>query len=233
MKDLIPCLTIARPLGNFFSVLSLLLLGTHHLQAGMVPVPAVPTASGPGLFSMSYNNTVNADLTGNDDVVGSSPNLLRINQKSFNSINYIDILFTVDETLDTGSVTEYELREGVDNSTGIDWTDYHIVLGFGTGIDFVQSTPGDGLDFDAPDENSVYDFGPFTTMVIAEDTIDVEGGIFPNGAFFNFTFPIDVPDGITEFTIRQLPTIAIPEPSTWVLALFALAGLRLTRLRTL
>jgi len=179
-----------------------------------------PTASGPGLVSMSYNDTFNVS-TGNDNVVGSSPNRLEINQKAFGPTGFvdaIDIVFTVIDT-GTGDVTEYEHREGVDNGTGSDWTDYHVTLGFGTGASFVQSSPGDGLDFDAPDEDSLYDFGPFTSLTIGEDTIDAVGGVVPDGSFVNFRFPIDVPDGITEFTLRQLPTTdaIVPEPKAWIL----------------
>ncbi len=197
-------------------------LAAQQAFAAVVTPPPNPTASGPGLISMSYNNTYTN--TPNNDNVAVSDNLLHAWQKDFGSIDYIDIDFRV---TDSGGTTEYLFREGVNNSTGIDWTDYHLILGFGTGASFVPSTPGDGLDFDSPDQDSLYDFGPFTTLTITEDTIDAEGGIFPYLSFFEFYFPIDVPDGITQFTIRQLPTI--PEPTS--LALLALAGVALVRRR--
>lgn len=103
------------------------------------------------------------------------------------------------------------------NGTGVDWTDYHVELGFGTGAGFVISPPGDGLDFDAPDVDSPMQFSPFTTVVIGEDTIDAFDGIVPIGGFNVFEFSIDVPNGITEFTVRQYPTTA-PVPvkaATW------------------
>jgi hypothetical protein len=116
------------------------------------------------------------------------------------------------------------LSEGVHNGTGIDWTDYHLELGFGTGAGFVISPPGDGLDFDAPDLDSPYVFAPFTSVTVGEDTLDAVGGSFPNGTFMVLSFPIDVPAGINEFTVRQWPTIdTVPnDVSTWggVKALF-------------
>ena len=218
--------------GGCIFVVTLFLLYAARVQAAIVDPSVTPVESGPGLVSMSYNNTFN-NVPYNDNVAGSSANLLEINQKAFGPtgfIDYIDIVFTV---LDDGSgTTEYELREGIDNGTGTDWTDYHVELGFGTGAGFVRSTPGDGLDFDSPDFDSLYDFGPFPfgSLTITADTIDAVGGIFPNGSFMNFRFPVDVPDGITTFTLRQLPTIdflghGVPEPGTLSLAMLGILAL--------
>ncbi len=194
------------------------------LVAAAVLVPAAPAsaqvvsafggASGPGLVSMSFNNLATPS-PGNDDVAGDSPNWIAVNQKAFGSVDYIDMVFIVD---DTGiPTTEYIFSEGVHNGTGIDWTDYHLELGFGTGAGFVPSSPGDGLDFDSPDMNSTYDFGPFGSLSIGEDTIDAVGGPFLDGSFHFIIFPIDVPSGISEFTVRQYPTIApVPTvPTSW------------------
>ena len=193
-------------------VLSILSLSVVPAMAGIIP--AFGGASGPGLASMSYNNQ-ETPSPGNDDFVGASPNWIGVHQKAYDSIDYIDFLFIVEDYGVTP--TEYILTEGVHNGTGVEWTDYHIELGYGVGGDFVLSGPGDGLDFDAPDQNSPYAFLPFTTLTIGEDTIDAVDGIFPNGAFFVMTFPIDVPNGITEFTVRQYPTVApvSTEKRTW------------------
>ena len=171
-------------------------------------------ASGPGLWTMSFNN-LGTPAPGNDDVAGASPNWIAVNQKAYNAVDYIDFLFYVDAA--GMPTTEYYLSEGVHNGTGIEWTDYHIELGFGVGAAFVPSGPGDGLDFDAPDQNSPYIFAPFTTLTIGEDTIDAVGGIVPDGTFNVFSFPIDVPSGITEFTVRQYPTIdtVANEDTSW------------------
>ena len=205
-------------LSSFSRVSGLLLLvallGLPAAPASAGVVTAFGGASGPGLASMSFNNLGSPSI-GNDDVAGPSPNWIAVNQKAFGAVGYIDMVFIVE---DFGvPTTEYILSEGVHNGTGIDWTDYHIELGFGTGASFVPSAPGDGLDFDAPDYNSPVVFAPFTTLIVNEDTIDAMDGLVPNGTFHVWGFPIDVPNGITEFTIRQYPTIApVPTaPTTW------------------
>lgn len=160
----------------------------------------------------------------NDNVVGTSPNGLLVTQKAYNAIGPVDLEFTV---IDTGGTTEYTMMEGVSNMTGIPWIAYRMELGFGVGSSFVPSLPGDGLDFDALDFDSPPDFsgsGYFTTVDWDEDVIEASGGIFPNFGFPTplYEFNIDVPDGITSFTIRQQP-IPVPEPAT--LALVLLSGI--------
>lgn len=162
----------------------------------------------------------------NDNWVGPSPNLVEILQKHYIGLGPIDIEFTV---APSGGTTEYHFREGVQNSTGLDWTTYCMQLGYGTGADFTLSPAGDGLDFDAPDYDSPVSFspygasGPFPTVVVGEDLIEASGGV-QSGYAEPFFFSIDVPDGITSFTLRQLPKDnPVPEPSAVVLA--AAAGL--------
>ncbi len=160
----------------------------------------------------------------NDNVVGDSPNRLLVTQKAYNAIGPVDLEFIV---MDSGGTTEYTFEEGVSNMTGIPWSAYRMELGFGVGTSFVPSAPGDGLDFDAPDFDSPPDFsgsGYFTTVAWGEDEIEASGGIFPNFGFPTplYEFNIDVPDGITSFTIRQQP-IAVPEPAGIVLAMSGLA----------
>lgn len=175
------------------------------LPAAAQVVSSFDGASGPGLASMSFNN-IYTPSPGNDDVAGASDNWMAVHQKDYDVVDYIDMVFSVD---DVGMPTsEYIFTEGVNNGTGVNWTDYHLELGFGVGGDFVISPPGDGLDFDAPDENSPYDFPPFATVVVGEDTIDCYDGIVAPGGFYNFGFPIDVPSTISTFTIRQWPTIS-------------------------
>ena len=105
------------------------------------------------------------------------------------------------------------------NNTGLDWSSYTIQLGFGIGPDFTVSSPGDGLDFDAPDFDSTVFFAPpfFNPFPlynnVGEDQIDAYGGVLPDGGYAEpFVFHIDVPDGIERFTLRQFPT-AVPEPT--------------------
>lgn len=155
--------------------------------------------------------------------------MVKIFQKDFTGIGFSDIEF---EVVDSGGVTEYAIVEGVLNNTGSDWASYHVQLGFGTGTDFVISPSSDGLDFDAPFYNSTISFDPtpylsFPSYTASEDVIDAFG---PPGQLdfqYNepFVFHIDVPDGITSFTLRQYP-VAVPEPaSVLLLAMLVLGGL--------
>lgn len=186
-----------------------------------------------GVASVAGTTVVPPVALNNDDVVGDSPNPFIVTQKHYTGIGPVDLVFDV---LDTGGVTEYRFQEGVQNSTGFDWTSYHLELGFGTGVGFVKSTLGDGLDFDSPDFNSTVDFAPiggtmpFPTVTVTEDDIFAGGGVQPDFAFAGmFIFHVDVPDGITEFTIRQSPIVdVVPEPATCVTlaGLLACLGLR-------
>jgi len=159
----------------------------------------------------------------NDDVSGSSLNEANIFQKHYIGNGPIDIEYTI---IPSGGVTEYTFIEGVFNDTGTTWTDYHMQLGFGLGTDFVPSSPGDDLDFDAPDFNSPFSLNPFLTVDVFEDDIDAYDGSIPDFTFVSpFVFTIDVPDGISTFTIRQFPTTDfIPEPSSMLLLLLGSAG---------
>ncbi len=165
-----------------------------------------------GIASVAGVTIVTPPDPNNDDVVGGSLNELWITQKDYNGIGPVDIEFTV---IPTGGVTEYTIIEGVNNGTGLDFSQYQVQLGFGMGSDFVLSTPGDGLDFDEPDFNTPASFTPFfsSPSYPSEDEILATGGVFPAGSFTlpYFIFSVDVPDGFSKFTLRQFPT-AVPEP---------------------
>jgi hypothetical protein len=167
---------------------------------------------------------------GNDNTVGDSPNVLSILQKHYTGIGPVDLVF---DLVDDGGTTEYIVIEGVDNSTGLDWSSYHIELGFGSGAGFTKSIAGDGLDFDAPDFDSTVDFDPpspgfFSTVTFpTEDDLIASGGTHQDGQYaLNYIFHIDVPDGISSFTIRQSPVAAVvPIPAAAWLFGSALLGL--------
>lgn len=185
-----------------------------------------------GVASVAATTILPPVAPNNDDVVGLSPNDAWVTQKNYVAIGPVDLVFDV---TNSGGVTEYAFREGVFNNTTLNWSSYHIELGFGNGIGFVKSLAGDGLDFDAPDYNSPLNFNPapgfFPSATATEDDIIASGGVMPYLSFAGyFRFTVDVPDGITSFTIRQSP-VAVPEPSTWVLASLGLLGLAIYRRR--
>jgi hypothetical protein len=140
---------------------------------------------------------------GNDDIAGVSPNAISITEVSFVAMDYVDLVFVVQ---DFGlPPTEHIFTEGILNSTGDFWVGCKLKLGFGTGAGFVESTLGDGLDFDAPDYNSPLDLTPFAAVNSDEVTIATFSGTLADGASTVFTYAVDVPNGITEFTVRLRP----------------------------
>ena len=165
----------------------------------------------------------------NDNAVGTSSNTLWVTQKDYTAIGPVDLVFDV---IDSGGTTEYLVVEGVQNSTGLDWSGYHLELGFGIGAGFVKSAADDGLDFDSPDYDSLVDFNPgpgFPTSTVLEDDLLAGGAVMPNFSFAGyFQFHIDVPDGITEFTLRQSP-VPVPEPTAITLAMLGLLSLSVYR----
>ncbi len=187
-----------------------------------------------GVASVAGTSVVPPVAPNNDNVVGDSPNIFFLTQKDYRAIGPVDLVFDV---RDTGGTTEYFIQEGVQNSTGLDWTGYHLELGFGTGAGFIRSTPGDGLDFDSPDYDSTVDlnaggsFFPLSTTPTEDDIVSF--GLQPNGAFAGyFQFHIDVPDGIDQFTLRQSPIGgSVPEPGTAILCGLGLVGFTSRRRR--
>lgn len=152
--------------------------------------------------------------------------------KVCNELGDTDIVFNV---MNTGGISEYNFTEEVINFTGVTWTDFHFELGFGTGENFMPSSVNDGLDFDFPDKN------PTPTNDATPDPMDPPQPLFQNlmhmedsiwwdngkvDTLIVFEYSIDVPDGITQFTLRQRPTTA-PEPS-FILGLFGVGSLALS-----
>jgi hypothetical protein len=202
--------------------------------ATTLAIATVPTLNAGELTTFSWHSgvaslaaTTISPLTApnNDDTAGASPNGVFVTQKNYIAIGPVDIVFNV---INSGGTSEYLFTEGVYNNTGLNWGAYHIELGYGFDAGFVKSTPGDGLDFDAPDFNSPFNFNPggtfFPSVSVTEDDVYANGGVMPYLSFAGyFRFTVDVPDGISSFTVRQSP-IAVPEPSALgLLALGAVA----------
>jgi len=180
------------------------LLGSSAGITQAATITAYGGATGPGLGSVIFAS-VSTPSDGNDNVVGMSPNLLIIDQKSFSNSDYIDIVFDV---TDFGVPTcEYAVSEFVYNNTSDNWIGYQVKLGFGTGASFVSAGLGTGLDFDTPDYDSPMDFSPYLLGPFDDVTITVGGATVVPGSNMLFQFAIDVPSGITEFTLRQSPRV--------------------------
>jgi hypothetical protein len=183
-----------------------------------------------GVASLAATSISPLTAPNNDDTAGISPNTVFVTQKNYIAIGPVDIVFNV---INSGGTSEYLFTEGVYNNTGLNWGAYHIELGFGYDAGFVKSTLGDGLDFDAPDFNSPFNFNPggtfFPTVSVTEDDVYASGGVMPYLSFAGyFRFTVDVPDGITSFTVRQSP-VAVPEPTALGLIALGVAACGLSR----
>jgi PEP-CTERM motif len=199
---------------KFFVAAVVAALLCSNASAGTILATPAPVPSGPGLGFATVAAVVTVQAN-NDNV--PSPNFLDNNVtvplKRFDNPGYIDIEFTV---APSDGVTEYQVSEFVDNNTGLPWSQYNMVLGFGTGAGFVVSPLGDGLDFDFPTYDTPPNSAAFPTVLTPdEDQLVFTGGIHGAGAQ-PYVLRIDVPDlssRTNRFTLRQWPT-AIPEPSS-------------------
>ena len=198
---------------------------------GEIASTPAPTSSGPGLGSATL--VISTSTPNNDDAPGAGgDNNLVAPLKRFDSTGVIDIEVTV---VATQGVTEYSVSEFVDNSTGINWSEYTMSLGFGIGAAFTQvGGIGDGLDFDTgpPGGNTTPPSSAAMPIVTRpnEDSLNFSGGIHGTGAQL-YSFRIDVPDLTgrnSKFTLRQQP-VAVPEPSTIAFVGLAVVGLAIKR----
>ena len=172
----------------FATLLSLSLAPTY---AGVI-VDFSPPAVGGGL-GVAAAPRVATPNPGNDNPAGAgaSPNVVEIT-KRFDHVAEIDMEFRV---RNTGASTEYFFTDTVTNNTGVDWTDFHFELGFGTGANFVRSGLLDFLDFDCPIPGvPAPTSGVFARLAHHCNTIDWDMGVVKAGAMTVFTFSIDTPD---------------------------------------
>jgi hypothetical protein len=208
-------------------------LSAAPVLAGIITAPPAPIAVGPGLGTVAVPAIITVNPN-NDNVPNPQlgDNNIFVPIKRFDHVGGIDIEFFVQPS---DGVTEYKVFESVDNNTGVPWSSYRMVLGYGLGANFQPSGPGDGLDFDIPHMDT-----PATSSVMPivgrpnEDTLVFSGGVHGTGAE-SYQFRIDVPDVPTvnffsRFTIRQIP-IAVPEPASLLLIGLVVAGLAAARKR--
>ncbi len=205
------------------------------------------SVSGNGLGSAIAG--ANTQAVNNDNAVGFTPNSVFVS-KTFDHIGPIDMVF---EVMNTDGTTEYLFDEFVLNNTGVAWSDYHVMLGFGTGATFIPSGDGDFLDFDQPypqNPASTHSIFASITPQANPDAIDFVNGVQGDGFGASITFPVDVPDHdspgsipsayhITDpsgavigytFTLRQYPTVpVVPVPAALPLGVAGLGLLALVR----
>ena len=188
----------------FATLLSLSLAPTY---AGVI-VDFSPPAVGGGL-GVAAAPRVATPNPGNDNPAGAgaSPNVVEIT-KRFDHVAEIDMEFRV---RNTGASTEYFFTDTVTNNTGVDWTDFHFELGFGTGANFVRSGLLDFLDFDCPIPGvPAPTSGVFARLAHHCNTIDWDMGVVKAGAMTVFTFSIDTPDMLAALFDNANPPGPVP-----------------------
>ena len=179
----------------------------------------------------------------NDNTRGPSTNTIVLSE-TFERPGQIEAFFAV---ADTKRTTEYFAKEvAITNNSKsgrlILLERLVFELGFDRDEKFNRSIGGDGLDFDATSYTPVPTGPPGFgnedgRPIMTEDVLTYTGVILPPGEPVKFTFSIDVPNGISGFTLRTTPfpapaAPAIPEPASLALAgRAAAAGLGYARRR--
>jgi len=182
------------------------------------------TGPGVGLVAVPLITTA---VVNNDNEPGPTANNVDIVVKRFDANGFIDIQFN---TISTDGTTEYLLFEAVDNNTGAPWAAYTMQLGTGVNGGFTPSPALDGLDFDFPTFDAFPTSTAFPVVLPAEDLLTFLGGVHGAG-LQTYQVRIDVPDGLSRFTLRQIPNV-IPEPATFLLGGVATLALLAIRRRS-
>jgi MYXO-CTERM domain-containing protein len=143
----------------------------------------------------------------------------KFNETAKDNLGPFDIEFTLDEN------GTFAVDKTVLNNTGVHWTDFELLLGFGLGDDFVPSSEGDSLSFinfpSTREETSAFSGAAFD-----RDRIFFSGGLDDGEEARFIAFISSGTDGEHSITLRQNAfTAAIPEPSNFVLAILGLLSL--------
>ena len=230
MENLVP--SIKKQIRNYF-VIALGTLGltcATNASAGQIIDYAVV---GPGLGYYEEITEIPGEIPGGFEVDFGI-------YKEFDYVEYIDLIFLVENN---GGPTETIIYEEIFNNTFIDWTDYHLELGY---VDIGDCGNLNDCDYEFITPTSeLYFLGQLNSAFDNENhmpddypnTLWLDDGIVPDYDYFQMLVGINIPD-VSEatpegalydcrdcytFALRQTPTTgAVPEPS--IIALFA-AGL--------
>lgn len=181
--------------------------------------------------------------------------------KTFTQLTPIDITFDV--TTGSNPLGFFDFSERIVNATGRTWFDFHLELGTGTGDAFRAIDSTSQLRFtqgpvpsecSSPQTNFAVGLGancglmPFggsagqqTTMDFLSTSPDITA---PNangieaGHQLNLAFQLQVPNGLANFTLREIPTVdgkvrprTVPEPETLALLTVCSVGIGIAYLR--
>ena len=226
----------ARPFGCVLAVLLSVVGGSGGIPAARAAtITSLPSVLLPGSSTGTIGPVGSTPSPNNDNAAAASANVVPASI-FFNTFGAAEIEFGLTSS---GGTTEYLLTQNLVNNTGVPWSGFRFVLGFGTGASFVASGTTD-LDFDAPDRDPAPTSSVFSASVHEEDVLDWSGGSVPAIGSVAFTFSIDVPDGLAafhplgldRFTLHQVPIAApVPGPTASALLGIGLAGVAASRRR--
>lgn len=202
---------------------SIVCFGAAHAPAATIN--SINKFTLPGFSTGSVGPVGITPAVNNDDHPGASPNL--INYSIFlNSPGGLETEFNLAAS---GGTTEYRFTQNFFNNTATVWTGFLFELGQGTGGNFTPFPASAPIRFDLFAGQSTATSSKFTLAIDQTNLLRWSSGNVPRFSSASFTFAIDVPDGLTQFTLRQTPLSAssVPEPSTISLAGLALAGVAL------
>lgn len=142
---------------------------------------------------------------GNGSIVTQDPTHAVL-EKNFIALGDVPIILHADPSI---GVDTLHIDERVTNSTGVAWTDFHLV--FGT----IDANPLLQVDF----LNVTNPTGEFSTITPGLNTLSLVGNV-PSGGTFSLSFDLQatsIKDSFDLFGIHETPSV--PEPSS--LTLFA------------